>query len=113
MGTFSDMHTETLYYRAPSTNATAANSFAAPTWGAATAYTANIEAIDSRSLLEQGHTNVLGYRIQTHTALAPTYLLFGPGDDGATVSTGRVPVEVKNAPLGPIGETDTLYEATV
>lgn len=111
MGVFSDMHTETLYYRAPSTNATAADSFGDPTYGAPVSYLGNVTGLDGRTTIEMGLVDVLGVIIQTHTEILKSYLVFGPGDDGTDATTGRHPFDVQANPMGPIGETGTLYEA--
>lgn len=115
MALFSDLHTETLYYRAPSGRDTGAGGFSSPTFASAVSFTALIEELDGRQIVEAGLAKGLGYRVGTYTDIPEGSLIFRRGDVGSDTATGRVWQNRRSASDGPLGgsASDVLYEYEV
>lgn len=112
MGTFSDLHTVTLYYVPLSSNQTASGTFTSPTYGSPVSYVGLPIPLTQRQIVEAGVADALGYAIQTHTAVPDGALLFAPGDAGTDTATGRPAFEKRSIACSILDEqaTDTLYE---
>lgn len=75
-------------------------------WSAASSLSARVYFVTDKVELPSGEIKNTTHKIITATEIAPTSLVFLPGDDGSNNDTGRRPLTIEEAVHHSLGTSD-------